>query len=399
MIHPAGETGAGTLSLSNRRQASPLSPRGICAVHAEPVQGGERGHRMRPVSDPIVSRTLSLAISASLFALGMGHAWAGDAPEPEKPKGEEAPKAPDYSSPRATFLTFWEATKANSIERVIACFGEPLRAVFTEIQRGLHELAEEDPEWKKVELYSPEMAEKARQAKVEFGEEKITGDTASLEIISEGRNDKLEFVRENATWRMKYRGKLPTPEAIRKSVGARGKSDADQIRWLIPQASAMATAEFDRIARATIVRECPNPEFPNPSLTCVLISRKWGDPGLPKHLRWTGEVVKPSDLAKENHRAIPFLSGRNISFPPYATLLHADRITEFTCDVKGDTATGAVSFRVPELYEGNVDYVALRKEGRWRIEEFLLPGLSLKVVRQGTATGTWKLEELKGKDG
>jgi hypothetical protein len=54
-------------------------------------------------------------------------------------------------------------------------------------------------------------------------------------------------------------------------------------------------------------------------------------------------------------------------------MIHADRITDCTCTVDGDTATGTVSFMVPKLYQGQVNYVARRREGKWKIEEFIMP--------------------------
>ena len=46
------------------------------------------------------------------------------------------------------------------------------------------------------------------------------------------------------------------------------------------------------------------------------------------------------------------------------TLVHADRIRGVTCEVKGDTATGTVSYEVPKLYRGKFNYVAQRHRRR-----------------------------------
>ena len=40
------------------------------------------------------------------------------------------------------------------------------------------------------------------------------------------------------------------------------------------------------------------------------------------------------------------------------TMIQAERITVFTCTVEEDTARGVISFEVPKLYAGKVDYVA-----------------------------------------
>ena len=52
------------------------------------------------------------------------------------------------------------------------------------------------------------------------------------------------------------------------------------------------------------------------------------------------------------------------------TFVQADRIGEVTCDVKGDTATGIVSYEVPKLYRGKFHYVAGRKGGAGRLPSF-----------------------------
>ena len=47
-----------------------------------------------------------------------------------------------------------------------------------------------------------------------------------------------------------------------------------------------------------------------------------------------------------------------------------------------------MSFKVPDLYEGKVQYLAERVEGRWRIKEFHLPIHRWRFVR--TEAGQWK---------
>lgn len=71
----------------------------------------------------------------------------------------------------------------------------------------------------------------------------------------------------------------------------------------------------------------------------------------------------------------------------YATFIHPEYITDCTCKVDGDTATGTVTFRAEKLYEGKVDYTARKKDGSWRIEEFRLPDLKIHTVLG--ADGKW----------
>ena len=74
-------------------------------------------------------------------------------------------------------------------------------------------------------------------------------------------------------------------------------------------------------------------------------------------------------------------------------MIHADRITGCTCEVQGDTATGVVSYKVPKLYQGQIEYVAKRKGDTWEITEFIMPVRKIHVVR--SKKGAWELKEGK----
>jgi hypothetical protein len=78
----------------------------------------------------------------------------------------------------------------------------------------------------------------------------------------------------------------------------------------------------------------------------------------------------------------------------YCSMIQPDRISDFTCNVDGETAKGSVSFRVPRLWQGKVRYIAERTEGRWKIKEFQLPIHRWRFVR--TERGTWKWFSLFG---
>ncbi|MEQ8788137.1 MAG: hypothetical protein RIC55_17650 [Pirellulaceae bacterium] len=91
------------------------------------------------------------------------------------------------------------------------------------------------------------------------------------------------------------------------------------------------------------------------------------------------ESPRASDLAAEIFRARR-IGSVFITLSP-VTAIHAERITGFTCEVDGDTARGTVSYKVPELYEGKANYVALRKDDSWRITEFLLPAHKIHLIR------------------
>lgn len=172
----------------------------------------------------------------------------------------------------------------------------------------------------------------------------------------------------------------------------RGASAAETIRKLIPRAAGMSMEEFRRIASMGQPRL---EKIENQTLTSVVV---FGKPAVAKgkpHFRLLGQgrAAKPTSLANELARQVRIGPLRVPT--PYATVIHLDRITDFSCTVEGDRATGTVAFRAPKLYEGDADYLARRTDGGWRIEAFVLPRAGLRVVRK--ASGLWKMERLDEK--
>lgn len=115
--------------------------------------------------------------------------------------------------------------------------------------------------------------------------------------------------------------------------------------------------------------------------------------GLRKHFRLlnTRGPVNLAAIAEELRRSSQ-LGVFSILFP-YATLVHRDRITKLSCEVKGEVATGTVWFRTPGLCEGDFDYLARRVQGTWRIEEFRFPRAGFRLVF--TRQGLWKRRKLQ----
>jgi hypothetical protein len=163
--------------------------------------------------------------------------------------------------------------------------------------------------------------------------------------------------------------------------------DLKEIRNLIPAAAAMTLGDMDKLATSTTP---PKPsDVESKTLTLMLFSLKGGDDEkAKKEFRYlTERIPKPSQLAMEINR---FVKGRGkirFALGP-VTMIHADRITDVTCKVDGDMATGTVSFKVPSLYEGKADYVARRKAGKWQITEFKLPANKVHIVRDDK--GVWR---------
>src|SRR5690606_12191866 len=108
--------------------------------------------------------------------------------------------------------------------------------------------------------------------------------------------------------------------------------------------------------------------------------------GVEEQFRYlTDTLPKPSEIAEEMYRTIGAGNFRILTAP--VTMIQAERITKFEAKVEGDNAAGTFAFKVPELYEGNADFVANRKDGSWRIDELMLPKLKIHIARD--AKGVW----------
>ncbi len=121
------------------------------------------------------------------------------------------------------------------------------------------------------------------------------------------------------------------------------------------------------------------------SLTWMVLNFAPGadTPKNPTSFKFLEEPVNPVKLAGA-------ISGpKNIlgKYRSISTVIQPEYITDCTCKVDGDTATGTVTFKAEKLYEGKVDYTAKKKGDTWRIEEFQLPDLKITIALG--ADGKW----------
>jgi RNA polymerase sigma factor (sigma-70 family) len=166
------------------------------------------------------------------------------------------------------------------------------------------------------------------------------------------------------------------------------KDAATAIRALIPQASSSSNADCQKLAAVG----APDPAtLENQSLSLVLVttdSEKVKEEAATKNFRLLMEPVRPDLLAKALSRS---------EAKGYCTLLQPEFITDVSCRVKGNEATGVVSFHADKLYEGRVEYTARRrKDGSWTIEEFRMDGYRLGVRLQ--ANGNWQRFQIAAAD-
>jgi len=160
---------------------------------------------------------------------------------------------------------------------------------------------------------------------------------------------------------------------------------AAQIRKLIPEASAMARQDLEKLASSPTAPKASN--IVEKSLTLILLALepKDDDPAKEQFQFLEKGISHLPQIVEEICRGLESPEGAKPGGP--VTFIHADRITDFTCEADGDTASGAVSFEMPELCQGKVNYVARRRDGSWHIEEFTMPAYDVQIVRDGK--GMW----------
>ncbi len=165
------------------------------------------------------------------------------------------------------------------------------------------------------------------------------------------------------------------------------KSDAEEtLRRLIPHASAMDRATFEKMAKPN---ETPTKEsFNDRSLTAELLVLDYDQVQKSKgDFRYlTKGPPPPNLLAKEMYRSIGVGKNRVPTAP--VTLIHANRITKYEVTIEGTQATGDFEFRVPELCEGQAEFAAEKFDTGWQIVEFRMPGLGLAIRRD--EAGSWR---------
>jgi len=109
---------------------------------------------------------------------------------------------PDYSSPKATFYTMWDAEKAGNRHALLACLSDVCRKKIAELEKLMS-----DPMLggKPEEMTSEDMR-RARDAEAAVGAEKIDGDKATLEVTIRGDRETLNFIKEGGAWKLHVKG-------------------------------------------------------------------------------------------------------------------------------------------------------------------------------------------------
>jgi hypothetical protein len=178
---------------------------------------------------------------------------------------------------------------------------------------------------------------------------------------------------------------------LSKAVGCSSTSDPETvkvaIKAAIPRASGVPNEEWEHARAEGMIT--PRKFRTKPlSLLLYIPLIKVNIPELPERIdecKAEFQYVTDSYPSTERRRAV---FERSVG-QGYRAMIHADQITNLTCDLEGATASGKFSFEVPELCRGTFEYSAVRVGSQWQITEFRMPAHDWSFVRRDDGRWSW----------
>ncbi len=91
-----------------------------------------------------------------------------------------------------------------------------------------------------------------------------------------------------------------------------------------------------------------------------------------------GAALQPSEIR----------AGRRLPKHRFPSILHPEYVADLSIERNGNTATGTVHVRAPDVFEGTLGYTAFRNDTGWHVLELRLPHSGLRTTYEG---GLWRL--------
>lgn len=207
--------------------------------------------------------------------------------------------------------------------------------------------------------------------------------------LTAGRLTRRAGVETGTRWIIRAQKLVPVGTTPRRSAADEGTPERKDLKKLLARAAGVDARVMEKIATSPM--QPTFSDFESQTLTAIVLALPGAKEGASKkkeQFRYEGPV-KPKDLFAEIYRSKGF--GPLRIKPDFATILQEDRITDIRERRDGDDLRGTVSFRVPRMYAGKVDFVARPSGDSWRIVEFSLPAYGIRTRLD--PTGKWKLVE------
>ncbi len=142
-----------------------------------------------------------------------------------------------------------------------------------------------------------------------------------------------------------------------------------QIKSLIPAATAIDEEDWRRLTTSSSSESLPV-TLMSELLSCDVTTEEQA-----KEFSYIDESRDPAILAKA------------ISRGDHRTFVKS--ITEFTCEIRMEVASGVVEWEVPDLVKGRFEYKATEFDDGWSITEFSLPSNKV-LLRLNEETNLWE---------
>jgi hypothetical protein len=150
---------------------------------------------------------------------------------------------------------------------------------------------------------------------------------------------------------------------------------AEKAKALIPEAAGMPAEELQKLTAGEDFKNFKSAKGYSLTWGILNYTPKPMDTD-PVSFHFLGESPNPARIAS----AIAGPKDKDGKFRKTATVIQPEYITDCTCKIEGDTATGTVSFKAEKAYQGKIEYTARKKDGVWRIIEFRIPEIRLIIV-------------------
>jgi hypothetical protein len=153
----------------------------------------------------------------------------------------------------------------------------------------------------------------------------------------------------------------------------------EEAKGLLPEAAGMSRAEAEALYKTPTATDKPNK-----SLTLLILALRpptgASAEAAVKEFRFLEEgIPNPSKLA---------FAMEGSQKKGYFSVIRPEYITDCTCKTDGSKATGTVSFKAKDVYEGKIEYSAQYADGKWRVVEFRLPAYGIATTLN--KDGVWK---------
>jgi hypothetical protein len=143
-------------------------------------------------------------LAVGLAVLGLAACWLGCG-------------GGNYSSPKATFETMHAAAKAGDRNGVLNCFDDASRKAILDLEQAIKDVPALKEMFEGGDIVGKLSAELKKQ-EPKIGEEKITGEKATLNVTMDKKAEDLPFVREHGAWKMRMPGEMPSADQIKDMV-------------------------------------------------------------------------------------------------------------------------------------------------------------------------------------